>query len=144
MLKQFVQIFAVVTYALLTLTAPGLIICQHADGRTMIELAASPCCLIDESKIKCCSSEVEVEAESDGEHAVSSNEDPCSDSPVQISNALPNQFAPHSELSLPAMCIDLTFETAPNYEISIKVKTDFHDPPPSITRLLLTTTIILC
>jgi hypothetical protein len=142
MLKQFVQIFAVITYALLTLAAPGLIVCQHADGRTMIELAASPCCLIDESKSKCCSSE--VDAESDGEHAVSSNEDPCSDSPVQISNALPNQTASHSELSLSAMCIDLTFATAPNYEISIKVKTDFHDPPPSIALLSLTTTIILC
>lgn len=144
MLKQLAQLFAVVTYALLTLAAPGLIVCQHTDGRTMIELAASPCCMIDESKSKCCSSEVEVEAESDAEHAVSSNEVPCSDSPVQISSALPNQIASHSELSLPAMCVDLTFATAPNYEISIKVKTDFHDPPPSIALLSLTTTIILC
>lgn len=140
MLKRLGQIFSVVTYALLSLAAPGLIVCQHSDGRTMIELAASPCCVVEAEKSKCCS----TDSDANGVESVTSSEDSCFDSPVQISNALPNQIPSHSELSLPAMCVDLTFATAPNYEISIKLKTDFHDPPPSIALLSLTTTIILC
>lgn len=139
MVKQTGLILSVVGYALLTLAAPGLIICRHSDGRTMVELAASPCCA-EKKTTPCCSEQTP----SKEELSITASDDSCTDSPVQINNALLSQSSSHIDLALPSMCVDLTFLPIPHYETPAQVHTDFHDLPPSTVLTSLPTIIILC
>ena len=140
MMKQG-MIISAVFYALLTSIAPGLIVCRHSDGRTMLELAAAPCCAEKkEKRSKCCTVEVRTE-DCD---SISSAEDSCYDSPVTINNALLSQPCPNSNLELSLTYIDLTLFCVPQYEAPVQVYTDFHDPPPTIVITFLSNIVILC
>jgi hypothetical protein len=133
------RIFAVI-YALITMAAPGLIVCRHSDGRTMVELSAFRCCA--EQKMTpscCCSAQSPIETPT-----ITSSFDSCVDSPVQVSKAMLSQSTSHIDLALSLMCIDLSFVAINNYETQTPEHTDFHDPPPSTILASLSTIIILC